>query len=75
MPPPEQPSTNLPLVKLALMALLPSVEAKAKLPPRQVAGELLGQFRVRVPAGLATFEAMVTPPLADDVPPELVKLP
>jgi hypothetical protein len=58
LPPPEQPSENVPPVKLALMVVAPSVERKEKLPPAHAPVETAGQVSVSAPAGVATFDVM-----------------
>jgi hypothetical protein len=75
LPPPEQPSTNLPVVKLALREVFPPVERKLKLPPAQVLAAVCGQLMLKLPAGEATDELMMTPELTEVDPPEFVKLP
>ena len=58
------------------MVLVPSVEAKVRLPPAQVLELVAGQFMLRVPAGLETVEPLMEiPEPPDEEPPELVKLP
>ena len=63
-------------MKTALMVLVPSVEAKARLPPVQVFDLVAGQFMLRVPAGLENVEPLMEIPEPPDAePPALVKLP
>jgi hypothetical protein len=74
-PPPEQPSTNFPLVKLALSTMVPSADVKDMLPPAQTVGPVPGQFMFSVPDGEDTLELTLAPVPPDPEPPELVKLP
>jgi hypothetical protein len=62
-----------PLLNAPLREVDPSVETKVIAPPEQLVGLAPGQFRFNVPGGAATLE--VTDGVADDAPPELIKLP
>ena len=55
--------------------VVPSVERKLKLPPAQVLVAVCGQLMLKLPAGEATDELMMTPELIEVDPPEFVKLP
>jgi spore maturation protein SpmA len=65
----------LPVVKVVVRFVDPSVERKLRLPPVQPPEPVAGQVMVNVPAGVATLDVMLTPELVDVEPPELLRLP
>jgi hypothetical protein len=55
--------------------MLPSVEEKINVPPAHAPVVVPGQFKLKLPAGVATLELMLTPEPPNPEPTEFVKLP